>query len=81
VCWKSQDISCGMRKIENWLDQFGTEIALGWCNLRSGECLREGSGLGREQGNSELCWQPLSFDEVRRSNGNAFETKGWRRAN
>jgi len=29
VCGKSQDISCGMRKIENWLDQFGTEIALG----------------------------------------------------
>jgi hypothetical protein len=25
---KSQDISSGMRKIGNWSDQFGTEIAL-----------------------------------------------------
>ena len=29
VCCESQDISCGMRKIENWSDQFGIEIALG----------------------------------------------------
>lgn len=28
VCCESQDISCGMRKIENWSDQFGIEIAL-----------------------------------------------------
>jgi len=30
MCCESQDISSGMRKIENWLDQFGTEIALGY---------------------------------------------------
>ena len=28
VCCESQDISSGMRKIGNWSDQFGTEIAL-----------------------------------------------------
>jgi hypothetical protein len=28
MCCESQDISSGMRKIENWSDQFGTEIAL-----------------------------------------------------
>jgi len=27
VCWNSQDISCKIREIGNWLYQFGTEIA------------------------------------------------------
>jgi hypothetical protein len=71
VCCKSQDISCGMRKIENWSDHFGTEIA-----LRRGKFRQNYSRVTTESsvGNRHKClglWQLLLFEEVtyREKNG------------
>jgi hypothetical protein len=81
VCCKSQDISCGMRKIENWSDHFGTQIA-----LRAG--ISE-SGLFRVTRelpvwncqNSLEHWQPLSFEGLSCSNGNSEKVHGRGREN
>ena len=35
MCWKSQDISCGIREIGKGSDQFGIEIAQGWRLFRT----------------------------------------------
>jgi hypothetical protein len=70
VCCKSQDISCGMRKIENWSDHFGTEIALWVRTLGSGESRRAGGWLGRNPDSLESYGQPLSFDGLSRGKGN-----------
>ena len=70
MCCKSQDISCGMRKIGNWLDHFGIEIALWEGGLVSGmsRVTRRLSVPTRQ--NSLEHGQPLWFDGLTHGGGN-----------
>lgn len=60
MCWKSQDISSGMRKIGKGSDHFGIEIALTHGTL--GSVTRESWVRSRKIISSR--WQPLLFHEL-----------------
>ena len=79
MCCKSQDISCGMRKIGKWSDHFGTEIALGrgasdckqyWPDGRLLRCTTWGFSEGL---------QPLLFDGLRQGHNVGHEVNLMRR--
>ncbi len=76
MCCESQDISSGMRKIENWSDQFGTEIALGRGIFVQGysRVTREVGGRICQSGGSD--WELLWFDGVSRGGTNGGEYRG-----
>ena len=70
MCCKSQDISCGMRKIGNWLDYFGTEIAL-WAGSLESSVSRVTRRLWVPTQQDFLeHGQPLSFDGLSFGDGN-----------